>query len=109
MKKIKFYLNLLKLNTSYFFKHPIKFIKDYIEDFKKCSIAQKIKKLLLTALGIYLVYYAFLFVFIIILCLAMCGIAVPISSDDKEIDELIEAYYARHGEYPQNFEDLYKM
>lgn len=108
MKKIKFYLNLLKLNTRYFFKHPIKFIKDYIEDFKKCSIAQKIKKLLLTALGIYLVYYAVAFVIALILVIGICGAAVPISGDDEIVEMLTNAYRARHGEDPQNLNNVYR-
>ena len=108
VKKIKFYLNLLKLNASYFFKHPIKFVKDYISDFKKCSMKQKIKKLLLTAVGIYLVYNAFIIVFSLILFLAICGAVVPISGDNETIEMLTNAYRARHGEDPQNLNNVYR-
>lgn len=108
MKKIKFYFNLLKLNTIYFFNHPIKFIKDYIEDFKKCSILQKIKKLILTAIGVYLVFYAIGAVFVILLGLAMCGIVVPLPNDDESIEMLTNAFRARHGEDPQNLNNVYR-
>lgn len=55
-KGLKYWFYRFIGNVKSFFKHPIQYIKKWIDDFKKCSTRDKVIKVILTALGAFIAY-----------------------------------------------------
>ena len=90
---------MLGVNVREFFKHPILYFKSWIDDFKKSDLIGKIKKILFTAIGIYICYELLIFVIIIIFFLGLVG------GSDYEV--LRGRFVDSHGREPNNDYELY--
>jgi len=96
---MKKWIKILGANVRAFFKHPIQYIKEWVKDFKESNLKGKIKKIIMTSLGIYVCYYAIAFVICIVIVLGMVG------GCDYEI--LKGRFYDNHGREPENDYELY--
>lgn len=86
-KGLKYWFGRLSENVKSFFKHPIQYTKKWIEDFKKCSTKDKVKKVLLTVLGAYVVYRLIIIAIGILLALLIIPIFVSVPPSFYQDDE----------------------
>lgn len=93
------WLKILGANVRAFFKHPVQYSKGYIEDFKKCDAKGRIKKALLTIVGVYVCYQAIIFVLAFILVAGMVG--------GSDYYVLTGRFVDRFGREPENDYELY--
>lgn len=98
-KGIKFWWGYFCRNVKAFFRHPIQYIKGYIKDFKEADMNGKIKKILLTILGLYVFYRMIILVFAVLLVAGMVG------SSDYYV--LAGQFFDKHGREPENDYELY--
>jgi len=96
---MKKWIKILGTNIRGFFTHPILYLKEWIKDFKENDLLGKIKKILLTAVGIYVCYELIIFAIIAVVILGMIG------GSDYEV--LRGRFCDSHGREPDNDYELY--
>ncbi|MDD3218654.1 MAG: hypothetical protein PHC41_08075 [Lachnospiraceae bacterium] len=102
-KGIKFWWKYLCGNVKNFCKHPKQYVKGYIEDFKEADTKGKIKKVLLTALGVFIVYR--LIIIAVILFVFMIIIGSYFGQSDAEY--FSKLFYDKHGRWPESDYEMY--
>jgi len=97
---MKKWIKMLGTNIRGFFSHPILYLKGWVKDFKESDLIGKIKKIILTGIGIYICYELLILTVIIIVILGIFG-------GGGNYEAMRGHFFDTHGREPENDYELY--